>query len=153
MKVNKIIVHHSATADNLTVSWGAIRKYHIEKLGFQDIGYHAGVELVESGGRRYYESFLGRSWFVPGAHCRGQNHDSLGICLVGNFDLEIPDYGLLEAGAKVVALWMALFAVPHYMIFPHNAFNPQKSCPGELFKMEKFIEMAVQEFDKWKNWK
>lgn len=145
MKPEKIILHHSLTRDGAEVSWGAIRKYHVQTLGWKDIGYHAGVELIESGGERGHEILFGRSWFLPGAHTKGQNHNSLGLCFVGNYDVSIPDFGLLKKGALIIAHWMALFSIPSYLIYPHRAFA-QKTCPGKLFNMEKLIEMAVHEF-------
>lgn len=32
--------------------------------------------------------FEGRGWGVVGAHARGNNHDSLGIAFMGNFNSE-----------------------------------------------------------------
>ena len=50
-KPQKVICHHSLTRDSGSVSWGAIRKFHMETLDppYKDIGYHCGVELVKSG--------------------------------------------------------------------------------------------------------
>jgi len=137
MKATRIIVHHSLTSDSSTVSWGAIRKYHIEKLGWTDIGYHAGVELLKEN----YEVLMGRSWDRQGAHCRGHNGDSLGICFIGDYNEEEPEEQMLIVGARVVRLWMRLFGIPVERVFTHHYFAPHKTCPGREFGFNKFREM------------
>ena len=128
----KIIVHHSLTKDSGTVSWGAIRRYHINTLGWIDIGYHAGVELVYT----EYETFMGRPWDAIGAHTQGQNDQSLGFIFVGNYDFFPPPPRMLEVGAKVIALWMRLFNISKDEIYPHHKFANYKSCPGTEFDIE-----------------
>ncbi len=137
MKVTRIIVHHSLTKDSGTVSWGAIRKYHTDPNGeykMDDIGYHAGVELVTNQDVSYYEILLGRMWDRVGAHTKGYNEDSLGICFVGNFDEgDVPEQQMIT-GAKLIAYWCRLFGLTIHNIFPHWAFA-DKSCPGKYFSM------------------
>ena len=130
----KIIVHHSLTKDSGTVSWGAIRRYHVNTLGWIDIGYHARVELIESGGQSRHEALIGRNWGFQGAHTFGQNYDSLGICFVGNYDLEGPSGEMLEVGAKVIKMWLWLFGISPNEIYGHRDFSG-KSCPGEKFNL------------------
>jgi len=145
----KIIVHHSLTKDSQTVSWGAIRRYHTHTLMWRDIGYHAGVELVMSGGEPGFETLLGRMWDISGAHVRGQNYDSLGICFVGNYDKIPPKKPMLEMGAKVIALWLKLFDLSVDDIYSHHYFNIHKSCPGKSFDMEqlkRFVQ-KIREVD------
>ena len=134
MKPTQIILHHSFTSDSKTVSFGAIRKYHVETLGWKEIGYHIGIELA----RNDYEIFMGRMWDIQGAHTKGQNHNSLGICFIGNYDLKSPSDKILETGAKVVSYWMRLFNISIDSIFGHRHFASYKSCPGNLFNIEKF---------------
>jgi len=129
---SKIIVHHSLTKDNQTVSWGAIRRYHKEHCGWIDIGYHAGVELVYT----EYEVFFGRSWDIPGAHTRGINDTSLGIVFVGNYDNFPPSEKMLDAGSVIIRLWMKLYNIPGEAVLPHRDFAGYKSCPGRMFRME-----------------
>jgi hypothetical protein len=132
---NKIIVHHSATEDSGTVSWLAIRKYHVYDLGWRDIGYHAGVELVKTGDHEHYEILYGRPWNQDGAHTIGQNDQALGLCVVGNYDAAAPPRAALEAAARILAEWMRLFHIPASAIHRHSEFNP-KSCPGSRFDLE-----------------
>ena len=129
----KIIVHHSLTKDSGTVSWGAIRRYHIEHCGWTDIGYHAGIELVYT----EYETFFGRPWDIPGTHTLGHNRSSLGFCFVGNYDLTRPAEKMLETGAKVIKLWMRLFNITKDSVFAHHDFADYKSCPGKRFSMDR----------------
>ena len=132
---DRIIVHHSATLDGATFSWGAIRKHHLG-LGWQDIGYHAGVELVGD----HYEAMFGRPWWMDGAHTLGQNERALGICFVGNFDdAPCPD-AQLAAGAAVIGTWMRLYAIPVSEIYPHSRFQ-NKTCPGKRFDMARLKGM------------
>lgn len=139
----RVIVHHSLTKDSGTVSWGAIRKYHTQVKKWRGgIGYHVGVELVMSGGETYYEILMGRMWNRTGAHVRGHNRNSLGICFIGNYDKIAPKKEMLEAGARVIALWLKLYGLTVDDIYSHHNFNINKSCPGELFDMEQ-LRMLV----------
>lgn len=134
-EIKRIVIHHSLTKDSETVSWGAIRRYHMETLGWSDIGYHAGVELV----RNDYEVLMGRMWDEAGAHTRGQNHDSLGICFIGNYDLEKPPEKMLVEGGKLIALWMKLFDILLEEIYTHHHFADYKTCPGTQFDMDELF--------------
>jgi hypothetical protein len=136
-KPKKIIVHHSLTRDSGSVSWGAIKKYHTETKGWSDIGYHIGVELVTSGNEIYFETLMGRMWDRAGAHVRGYNNDSLGICFVGNFDTREPPEAQLQAGARILTYWRKLFDIDMIAIYPHNFFDPNKTCPGLQFDMKR----------------
>ena len=136
MKPTKIVVHASATKDSGTVSWGAIRWYHTQVLGWRAVGYHCGLELVKSGEHEYYEVLMGRMWDEIGAHEPAVNAESLGICFVGDFDNEEPPMGQLVAGAKMIAYWMRLFGISKDSVYPHRFFRPDKSCPGKRFDMD-----------------
>lgn len=76
--VTHIIVHCSATPEGRDVCAADIDRYH-RRRGFACIGYHWVVRL---GG----QVERGRSESLAGAHCRGLNHCSIGVCYVGGID-------------------------------------------------------------------
>ena len=140
MYPNKIIIHHSLTKDNKTVNWNAIRKYHLGK-GWNDIGYHFGIERVS--GR--YEILCGRLMTVQGAHTRGKNSSSLGICLVGNFDAIAPSKEQWDLAVKLVSSLCSILYITCNSVYGHNEFADYKSCPGKAFNMSKFRDAVDRE--------
>ncbi|MBA7465189.1 hypothetical protein ES707_00351 [subsurface metagenome] len=97
------------------------------------------MELVFSGGEVNYEILMGRMWTERGAHCRGQNHDSLSICFIGNYDKIAPKKEMIKTGAKLIALWLDLFNLSINDIYTHHNFDANKTCPGALFDMEYLL--------------
>ena len=129
----RIIIHHSATKDSSTVSWGAIRRYHTVDLGWSDIGYHAGIEFA----RDAFECFYGRPVTRNGGHTRGHNNNTLGFCFVGDYDAEEPPAMMLKyAAERVIVPWMWQFDIDPDHIHPHRKFA-NKTCPGEKFNMDE----------------
>lgn len=143
MRKTHIVVHHSLTADSGTVSWDAIRRYHIQTNGWEDIGYHYGIELVGS----EYEVMVGRMPDEDGAHCKelGMNRVAYGICCVGNFDQTIPPYLMMD---KLIGLMLYLMRqdhIPAERVWGHREIGLQagfdwrlgqyKTCPGVQFDM------------------
>ena len=134
MTPSRIILHHSLTKDSSSVSWQAIRRYHLG-LGWENIGYHFGIEKVG----KEYEIFTGRMITEKGAHTRGRNHDSLGICIVGNFDKVLPNQAQWDLALRLVRGLMSVFNLGKNSICGHNQFS-HKTCPGTNWDMDKFRE-------------
>lgn len=130
-----IILHHSLTKDGKTVSWSAIRRYHVHELNWATIGYHFGLELVGD----HYEILIGRMLNQIGAHCKGYNHESIGICFVGNFDIEAPENSQLIAGKNLIRSLLDVFNLDRWSVKGHCDFS-DKTCPGKLFPLGSFIE-------------
>lgn len=78
--INEIIVHCSATPPSMDIGAAEIREWHMAK-GWADIGYHYVV-------RRNGQLEEGRPIERAGAHAKGRNANSIGICLVGGVDAD-----------------------------------------------------------------
>lgn len=77
-EVKYIVIHCAATPPSQDVGVEEIRMWHLRR-GWFDVGYHWIIKrdgTIEDG----------RPHDRPGAHARGFNHISLGICLVGGVD-------------------------------------------------------------------
>jgi N-acetyl-anhydromuramyl-L-alanine amidase AmpD len=105
-------------------------------LKWRNIGYHYGIERVKD----HYEILVGRMMDDTGAHCKEQsmNMTSLGICLIGDFDENPPPPGQWVAAVLLVRSLCNLFNIPRERIFAHRDFATYKSCPGDMFDMERF---------------
>jgi len=128
-----IIVHHSLTEDGSTVSWNAIRKYHLAQ-GWIDIGYHFGIERIGD----VYEILAGRMMNETGAHTVGMNSCSMGICCVGNFDISPLPTEQLDTLVKLTKTLMVLFSIPKEHVKRHSDYASYKSCPGTQFPWDTF---------------
>ena len=83
---------------------------------------------------------MSRDWNRTGAHCKGQNYVSLGLCFVGDFETMPPPHLQWERGLQVVRLWQDLFAIPTTEVYGHREFTTRKTCPGTMFDLAKFRE-------------
>ena len=76
-KIDSIIVHCSATKAGQDFTAADIDRWHRER-GFNGIGYHYVIRLD---GRLE----KGREIDLAGAHCKGWNERSVGICYIGGW--------------------------------------------------------------------
>jgi len=95
-KIRQIIIHCSDS------TWGSaaeIRKWHLQR-GWSDNGYH----FIISNGRIKPDLFIesmngsvetGRDIEIAGAHAKGDNFDSIGICLIGKDSFTHNQYAAL----------------------------------------------------------
>ena len=78
--INKLIVHCSATREGQEISAATINKWH-KKRGWAGIGYHFVIGL--NGLIEY-----GRPVEKQGAHTKGHNKNSIGICYIGGVEAQ-----------------------------------------------------------------
>lgn len=128
------IVIHTAAADRSGVTIAEIDRWHRER-GFARVGYHYVIE--DDGAVR-----IGRDESVPGAHARGLNSRSLGICVTGHGDVR--DFAECQYAAltPLVVLLVRKYGLSTENIIGHReikikagAPEPGKSCPGKMVNM------------------
>lgn len=121
--INKIIIHCSATPEGREVTVDDIRRWHLQE-GYNDIGYHYVIHLDGS-------VHAGRREEIAGAHCRGQNATSIGVCYVGGCDKEMKpkDTRTVAQEASLVKLIRSLKErYPGVTVHGHNEYS-SKPCP------------------------
>ena len=69
------IIHCTATKPSMDIGFEEVNRWHRER-GFLSCGYHFII-------RRNGVIEDGRTTDAVGAHCRGKNHNSIGIAMVG----------------------------------------------------------------------
>lgn len=75
-KINKIIIHCTATPEGRDYTVAQIRDWHVKGNGWSDIGYHF---VIDRNGTVH----KGRPIEKIGAHTTGQNATSIGIAYIG----------------------------------------------------------------------
>lgn len=101
-----------------------IRRWHIER-GFSDVGYHYVIHL--DGTVSY-----GRPLPLPGAHCKGHNAHSIGVCYVGGCDKQMRPHDTRTAAQRTAMLQLVRHLKqqhPKATIHGHYEFD-RKACPS-----------------------
>ena len=120
------IIHCSATKPSMDIGFNEINRWHKER-GWLSCGYHFII-------RRNGVIEDGRTTDAVGAHCRGQNHNSIGICMVGGVaedDITIADANYTgEQWTSLKNLIEELHKTyPNAEVKGHNDFS-DKHCPS-----------------------
>jgi len=122
--IEEIIIHCSATPEGRDVSTEEIRQWHLDR-GWSDIGYHFVVELDGT-------VYDGRPLEIAGAHARGHNSQSIGVCYVGGVDsdMEAKDTRTNEQAIALVELITSLKErFPEAIVIGHRDVS-EKECPS-----------------------
>lgn len=123
MKIKEIIIHCSATTEGRNYTVSDIDRWH-RKQGYRCIGYHFVIYRDGS-------IHVGRAKNQMGAHCRGHNAISLGVCYIGGLavDGKPKDTRTPQQKASLRALIAQLREeYPEATIHGHNEFAA-KACP------------------------
>ena len=123
--VKEVIIHCSATRESQQVSVDTIRDWHLAK-GWNDIGYHFYIDLDGT-------IHKGRDIDKIGAHCKGRNRNSIGVCYCGGVEADgktPKDTRTQEQKESLLHVLKTIKAMyPESMIYSHNEFA-NKACPS-----------------------
>lgn len=123
-KIDEIIIHCSDTPEGREVSVSEIDRWHRQR-GFACIGYHYVIHLDGSVEK-------GRPDSQIGAHCKGHNLHSIGICYIGGKDKAnkvAKDTRTERQKVAIRNLIRELFiSYPTATVHGHNEFA-KKACP------------------------
>lgn len=128
-KPRKIIFHHAARS--IWVPEG-INEFHKSK-GWKGIGYNYYI-------RKDGSVYLGRDENAEGAHTKGENSSSIGICLEGNFEEEEITKEQFESIEKLTNYLILKYDI--YKIMGHRDVY-ETLCPGENFPLEGIKEKIL----------
>ena len=129
-----IIIHHSATAQGDAETF---RRAHMAK-GWRDVGYHYIIGNGTQSGDGQIEK--GRAENESGAHCKadGMNRKSIGICLVGDLNVQRPTTAQMESLKQLCRDIMSRYRMPAGNILGHGEVKGSATaCPGKNFDMKK----------------
>jgi N-acetylmuramoyl-L-alanine amidase len=131
--ISQIIVHCAYTPPSMDIGAKEIRAWHVDGNGWLDIGYHY---VIRRGGQVEPGRDLDGDGDVieeVGAHARGFNANSIGICLVGGKaeGADRPDCNFTtaqwDALDKLVRTLTQRFS--GVAVIGHRDVDPNKDCP------------------------
>ena len=130
-EIKLLVIHCSATRCNVSFTVEQLRQCHLQR-GFKDIGYH--FYITRNG-----ELHHCRPVSEPGAHVRGFNRHSIGICYEGGLDCHgiAKDTRTEWQRHSLRVLVRALkMDHPEAQIVGHRDLSPDINGNGEVEPME-----------------
>ena len=119
--IDKFILHCSASDVESHDNIKTIRHWHVDERGWSDVGYHFFI-------RKDGTLEVGRPIERIGAHAKGVNKTSIGVCLSGD-----KNFTELQMNATRKLYLMLLQFIPNLTIHGHCEFST-KTCPNFDYK-------------------
>jgi N-acetylmuramoyl-L-alanine amidase len=131
-----IVVHCSGTGSGNAQS---LDKFYRQKHELKDgLPYH----FVVCNGKGSPDGAIevGSRWLrdLTGAHCQSStmNADSIGICVIGDFDSALPSKTQAQALVGLIHSLQTEFQIPSQRVYGHSEVDQVKTdCPGARFSM------------------
>jgi hypothetical protein len=136
-----IVIHHSATPRGGAHSFDQEHR----RRGWDGLGY----DFVIGNGTdtRDGQIEVGPRWTrqVQGAHAGVAlyNEYGIGICLVGDFNIDRPTRAQINSTARLVAYLMATYHIPASSVLGHRDIKPT-DCPGRYVSVTGIRRLANQ---------
>lgn len=116
--IKLLVIHCSDTQNNMKVNAEYIHEMHLN-FGWDGIGYHK--VILRSG-----QVENGRPEYWIGAHVKGKNNISLGVCLIGKDNFTKKQFSSLE---RILRKWKSVY--PGAKIVGHcDTGKTNKTCPN-----------------------
>jgi len=139
-KTTRLVIHCSATPPKMDIGTEEIHQWHIRR-GIKSprgslTGYHG---VIRRDGTLEY----GREMMEIGAHCRGINQSSVGVCLVGGIEsgssppAPEDNFTLQQMHTLVDVIRFCRIVWPDIKIIGHTEYNNRKACP--CFDVQEFL--------------
>ncbi len=160
-----VVLHHGASPDNYDDGYRVVKSYwdyHVNSLGWDDIGYNYLID-------KYGNIFQGRynpfdyTTDVKGAHSGSVNSKAIGVCFLGNSDITLATEEQLSRLEEFLSWWyntkdidpvskenVINQAATDTLYLPrlvgHRDVKAATICPGEsLYNMLPGIRTATRE--------
>lgn len=137
----KIVIHHSATPVDDAMNMHQVHKKRGMKNG---LAYHF---VISNGSRKATdgEIHVGSRWKgqLDGGHMKqlSLNKTSIGICLIGNFELRHPTPKQLKSLEGLCKHLMKNCRISHSSVTTHKLLHPNHTkCPGKYFSLPSLIK-------------
>ena len=126
-EVKYLIVHHTGRTIDFPLF---IKIRHIFLRRWEDIGYHFLITTSKV--------CKGREEHLQGAHTYRYNQNSIGICIIGDFNERKPSEKQLKTLCSFLAQKAKEYGVKSENILGHKELpGVNKDCPGKNIEMNK----------------
>lgn len=127
LRKNQIIVHCTDTPHSMKVDIDLIRHWHVNENGWADIAY---AYYIDQNGELHLGRDLDNDGNVEdeiGAHARGFNRNSIGICLEGRNEFTSAQFDTLR---ELISDITSRHGINRKNIIGHCDLDSSKTCPG-----------------------
>jgi N-acetyl-anhydromuramyl-L-alanine amidase AmpD len=143
-RTDYIVIHCSATPPGSDIGADEIDDWHKQR-GWSGIGYHAVI-------RRDGQIEFGRHFDEAGAHVKGQNYRSVGVCMVGGVDEQgaaEDNFNDEQHDSLTTVIAMLQRAYPDAEVVGHRDLSPDLNGDGVITANEWIKDCPSFDVAEW----